>query len=109
VPHPIVPFTLLTSLTYEQTLTSHWGAHTSRVNSLSWTANSQNVASGSLDTNVYVWSVPKPIRRVAIKEASGPGGVNAVQWLNGGKDGQLVSSGADAVVRVWEVTFPAST
>ncbi|KAJ2934186.1 hypothetical protein H1R20_g2912, partial [Candolleomyces eurysporus] len=87
-------------------VTTAWGAHTSRVNSLSWTSDSKNCASGSLDTNVYVWSVLKPLRRVAIKEA-GPAGVNAVQWLGGGKDGKLVTSGADACVRLWEVTFPA--
>ncbi|KAF6764248.1 WD-repeat-containing protein [Ephemerocybe angulata] len=97
---------VLYNVSKQESITSHWGAHTSRVNSLSWTANSQNCASGSLDTNVYVWSVAKPLRRVAIKEASGPGGVNAVQWLAGGKDGVLVSSGADAVVRVWSITFP---
>lgn len=90
-------------------ITAHWGAHTSRVNSLAWTANSENCASGSLDTNVCVWSVAKPIRKVMIREASGSGGVNAVAWLDGGKDGVLVSAGADGVARVWNMVFPKNT
>ncbi|KAJ3736838.1 WD40-repeat-containing domain protein [Lentinula guzmanii] len=87
-------------------ITSRWSFHTARVNSLSWTADSKHCASGSLDTHVYIWSVAKPLRNIAIKNA-GARGVNAVLWIDGGegKTGQLVSSGADACVKVWEVTF----
>ncbi|KIK68693.1 hypothetical protein GYMLUDRAFT_36180 [Collybiopsis luxurians FD-317 M1] len=89
-------------------ITSRWSYHSARVNSLSWTADSRHCASGSLDTHVYIWSVAKPLKNIAIKNA-GPGGVNAVLWIHGGegKTGQLVSSGADACVKVWEVTFHA--
>ena len=45
------------------------------------------------------------MKSTAVKNA-GPGGVNAVLWLEGGKGGKLVSAGADACVRVWEVMFP---
>ncbi|KIJ98804.1 hypothetical protein K443DRAFT_133309 [Laccaria amethystina LaAM-08-1] len=87
-----------------KTITSRWAFHSARINSLSWTADSKHCASGSLDTNVYVWSVAKPTKNIAIKEA-GPGGVNAVLWLEGGRSGKLVSAGADACARIWEVTF----
>lgn len=86
-------------------LTSRWINHSARINSLSWTSDSLYCASGSLDTHVYIWSVAKPTKSTAVKNA-GPGGVNAVLWLEGGKDGRLVSAGADACVRVWEVKFP---
>jgi len=86
-------------------LTSRWINHSARINSLSWTADSQYCASGSLDTHVYIWSVAKPTKSTVVKNA-GPGGVNAVLWLEGGKDRKLVSAGADACVRVWEVKFP---
>jgi len=86
-------------------LTSRWINHSARINSLSWTSDSQYCASGSLDTHVYIWSVAKPTKSTAVKNA-GPGGVNAVLWLEGGKDGRLVSAGADACVRVWDVKFP---
>ena len=89
---------------YKKTITSRWAFHSARINSLSWTADSKHCASGSLDTNVYVWSVAKPMKNIAIKEA-GPGGVNTVLWLEGGRSGKLVSAGADACARIWEVTF----
>ncbi|EPQ52202.1 WD40 repeat-like protein [Gloeophyllum trabeum ATCC 11539] len=86
-------------------VTSRWSFHSARINSLSWTADSQHCASGSLDTHVYVWSVQKPLRNIAIKNA-GPGGVNTVVWLESdGHVGKLVSAGADACARLWEVTF----
>jgi WD repeat-containing protein 1 (actin-interacting protein 1) len=91
-----------------QAVTSRWAYHSARVNSLEFTADGQHCASGSLDTHVYVWSVARPLKSIAIKNA-GPGGVNAVFWLGGaeGKTGKLASTGADACVRVWDITFHA--
>jgi|SRR5712671_1324985 len=91
-------------------ITSRWSFHSARVNALSWTADSQYCASGALDTHVYVWSVLKPVKNIAIRNAV-PGGVNAVLWLSrasadqdsGG--GRLAATGADAAVKVWQVTF----
>ncbi|KAF5389602.1 hypothetical protein D9757_004234 [Collybiopsis confluens] len=89
-------------------ITSRWSYHSARVNSLSWTSDSKHCASGSLDTHVYIWNVAKPLKNIAIKNA-GSGGVNGVLWIDGGdgKTGKLASSGADACVKVWEVTFHA--
>ncbi|CAG8586963.1 14992_t:CDS:2, partial [Acaulospora colombiana] len=47
----------------------YWGFHTAKVNSIAWSPDSLHAASGSLDTNVYVWSVEKPTKNVAIKGA----------------------------------------
>ena len=45
------------------------------------------------------------MKKIAIKNA-GLGGVNAVLWLEeDGKKGKLMSTGADACVRVWDVVF----
>ena len=95
-------------------ITSRWSFHSARVNALSWTADSQHCASGALDTHVYVWSVRKPIKNIAIKNAV-PGGVNAVLWLSSshqtgggsGPSGRLAGTGADAAIKVWDVTFHA--
>ena len=81
--------------------TARWSFHTARVHSLAWTADSKHVASGSLDTHVYVWSVQNPIKNIAIKNAA-TGGVNGVFWL---AEGKLGSAGADGVVKVWYITF----
>ncbi|CCL99609.1 uncharacterized protein FIBRA_01627 [Fibroporia radiculosa] len=86
-----------------KTITSRWSFHSARINSLAWTTDGQHCASGSLDTHVYVWSVQKPMRNIAIKNA-GPGGVSTVFWID---DGRLASAGADACVRTWSISFPA--
>ncbi|KAF8889596.1 WD40 repeat-like protein [Infundibulicybe gibba] len=89
-------------------ITSRWSFHSARVNSLSWSADSLHCASGSLDTHVYIWSVAKPIKNIAIKNA-GPGGINTVFWIEGkgesGKSGQVASAGADGCVHIWDVEF----
>ncbi|KAH9975325.1 WD40-repeat-containing domain protein [Lactifluus volemus] len=76
-------------------ITTRWSFHSARVNTLSWTADSLHCASGALDTHIYVWSVKKPMKNIAIKNSI-PGGVNA---------GRLVGMGADASVKVWQVKF----
>ncbi|TFL01445.1 WD40-repeat-containing domain protein [Pterulicium gracile] len=87
-------------------ITSRWSFHSGRINALSFTSDSKHLASASLDTNVYIWSVEKQMRNIAIKGAA-PGGVNAVTWLGEGGGGKqrLASAGADACVRVWDITF----
>ncbi|PCH35254.1 WD40 repeat-like protein [Wolfiporia cocos MD-104 SS10] len=87
----------------KKTVTTRWSFHSARIHSLAWTADGQHCASGSLDTHVYVWSVQKPMRNIAIKNA-GPGGVSAVLWAG---DGRLASAGADGCVRTWDITFHA--
>lgn len=81
--------------------TARWSFHTARVHSLAWTADGKHVASGSLDTHIYIWSVQNPIKNIAIKNAA-PGGVNGVFWPG---DSKLGSAGADGCVKLWEVTF----
>jgi WD repeat-containing protein 1 (actin-interacting protein 1) len=93
-------------------ITSRWAFHSARVNSLSWTADSLHCASGALDTHIYVWSVQKPLKNIAIKNAVA-GGVNAVLWLSAGGDeggsgsGRLAGMGVDAAIKVWQVKFHA--
>ena len=94
---------VLYNVAERKTVTTRWSFHSGRIHSLAWTADGQHCASGSLDTHVYIWSVAKPMKNIAIKNA-GPGGVHAVFWL---KDNEVASAGADGCVRVWNVTFHA--
>jgi len=82
-------------------ITSRWAFHSGRIRSLAWTADGKHCASGSLDTHVYIWSVAKPLKNIAIKNAA-PNGVNAVFWLS---DNKLASAGADGCVKTWDITF----
>lgn len=44
-----------------------WGFHNARVNCVAWSPDSQLVASGSLDTNIIIWSVAQPAKHIIIK------------------------------------------
>ena len=59
--------------------------------------------SGSLDTNVYVWSVAKPVKKLAIKNAHA-GGVVSCVWVN---ETTIATAGSDSVVRVHSIPLPA--
>lgn len=77
-----------------------WKYHSAKITSLSWTPDSQHLASGSLDTNIFIWSVAKPMSKVKILAAHPSGMVTAVKWVS---DNVLFSSGYDGCVRTWEV------
>ena len=86
--------------------TSRWSAHTSRVTSISWSQDGRFAVSGSLDTNVFVWSLKSPGKRIKAPGAH-KDGVNGVIWLGEEADGKatrVVSVGADAAVKTWRVT-----
>ncbi|KAK7202603.1 actin cortical patch [Myxozyma melibiosi] len=82
-------------------VTTRWAFHTARVTSISWRADGKYVATGSLDTNVFVYSVDKPAKNVKTLGAH-KDGVNAVAWVG---EGKIVSVGADACVKLWNVAL----
>jgi WD40 repeat protein len=81
--------------------TDRWSAHTARVTSIAWNEEETAAVSGSLDTNVFLWTLAEPGRRVKTGNAH-KDGVNGVGWV--GKD-KVVSTGADGSVKVWNVTI----
>lgn len=76
---------------------TRWGAHTGRITSLAWRKDDRFAASASLDTNVFVWSVEKPGRRISAANAHKEG-ASGVRWLD---DSTVVSAGADAALKTW--------
>jgi WD repeat-containing protein 1 (actin-interacting protein 1) len=80
--------------------TSRWAFHVSRVTALAFNAAGTHCISGSLDTNVYVWSTADVGKYIAIKNAS-KDGVWGVGWVH---EGQVVSVGGDASVKIWDVS-----
>ena len=78
---------------------SRWSAHTARVTGIAWRADGRYVASGALDTGVFVWSVEDPGKRIRAMNAHKEG-VNGVCWEG---DKRVVSVGMDAAVKVWNV------
>ncbi|XP_048478168.1 actin-interacting protein 1 isoform X3 [Plutella xylostella] len=85
---------------YKLAHNKEWGFHTARVNCASFSPDSRRVASGSLDTNVIVWSVDQPAKHVVIKNAHPQSQITGIAWLD---DETIVSVGQDANTRVWTV------
>jgi WD40 repeat protein len=84
----------------EWTLTTNrWSAHTARVTCIAWSPDGEKAASGGLDTNIFVWSLADPGKRVKAMNAH-KDGVGGVAWTEPTK---VISSGADAAIKVWKV------
>ncbi|GMM28519.1 Aip1 protein [Martiniozyma asiatica (nom. inval.)] len=81
--------------------TSRWMFHTSKINSIDWDANDDNIVSGSLDTNIIIYSVEKPAKNIKFLNAHKEG-VNCVSWTG---DATIVTTGADACVKHWKINF----
>lgn len=80
-------------------ITDRWSAHTARITCLAWDATGKYAASGSLDTNVMVWSTEDPGKRIKALNAH-KDGVTGVAW---DQAVNVISAGGDASVKVWTV------
>ncbi|KAH6899988.1 WD40-repeat-containing domain protein [Thelonectria olida] len=78
-----------------------WSAHTARVTAIAWDDSGNYAASGSLDTNVFVWCLEKKLQGKRIKASNAhKDGVSGVSWIEGGK---VASAGLDAAIKIWSV------
>ncbi|KAJ2957838.1 hypothetical protein NQ176_g11219 [Zarea fungicola] len=84
-----------------EVVADRWSAHTARVTCITWDDTGAYAASGSLDTNVFIWCLEKKNQGKRIKAANAhKDGVSGVAWIEGGK---LASAGNDATVKIWDV------
>lgn len=81
--------------------TTRWAFHNSRVTSINWHESGKYVVTGSVDTNIFVYSVEKPAKNIKFMGAH-IDGVNSVIWDS---PESIVSAGADATIKHWKVTF----
>ena len=91
---------LVTGSVSLELVTDRWSAHTGKVTSIAWNPDGTGAVSGSLDTNIFAWSLKEPGRRVSVKNAHKEG-VNGVAWVGG----VVYSAGADAAVKKWKVVL----
>lgn len=96
---------ILFDLKSKDVKTTRWAFHTSRINSISWMPRKNEedeedlVATASLDTNIFIYSVKRPMKTIKFLNAH-KDGVNVVLW----EDAQtIVSCGADACIKRWNV------
>jgi WD40 repeat protein len=89
---------LVTGTASLELVTDRWSAHTGKITSIAWNADSTGTVSGSLDTNLFAWSLKEPGKRVKETNAHKEG-VNGVVWLGD----SVYSVGADATVKKWKV------
>ncbi|ODV59135.1 Aip1p [Ascoidea rubescens DSM 1968] len=92
---------VLYNLKEKKIQTNKWSFHTSKINSISWNVNNKFIVSGSLDTNIIVYSVDKPMRNIKFSNAH-KDGVSVVEWLS---DDVIISGGSDSCVKKWKVNF----
>ncbi|KAG0684419.1 WD40 repeat-like protein [Pichia californica] len=92
---------LLYSLKDFSLITSRWAFHTSKINSIKWSPNGLYCLSGSLDTNIFIYSVEKPSRNIKFLNAHKEG-VNCVEWLD---ENTIVSAGSDSCIKYWDVKY----
>jgi WD40 repeat protein len=92
---------LLYSLKDFTLITSRWAFHTSKINSIKWSPDDKLILSGSLDTNLYIYSVEKPARNIKFLNAHKEG-INCVTWLN---ENSIVSAGSDSCIKYWSVEY----
>ncbi|CAI4048231.1 hypothetical protein SKDZ_13G2180 [Saccharomyces kudriavzevii ZP591] len=100
---------LLYDLEARDVKTSRWAFHTSKINAISWKpadngANADEseedlVATGSLDTNIFIYSVKRPMKIIKTLNAH-KDGVNNLLWET---PSSLISAGADACIKKWKV------
>lgn len=89
---------LVTGSVSLEEVTDRWSAHTAKITSISWNDEGTHAVSGSLDTNIFLWSLDEPGKRIKATNAHKEG-VNGVAWLADG----VYSTGADATVKKWKV------
>lgn len=86
-------------------VTTRWAFHSSRVLGALWSPDSKYLASGGLDSSIFVYSVDKP-SKVQKCPLAHQNGVTAVQWTEfGSENATLVSGGADGAVKTWRVEW----
>ncbi|UYV78877.1 WDR1 [Cordylochernes scorpioides] len=79
-----------------------WCFHTARINSVAWSPDSSHLATGSLDTNIIVWSLDTPAKHLTIKKAHPQNQVTRVMWLD---NQSLASAEQGGTIKVWDLTL----
>jgi len=78
-----------------------WRFHTATITALQFSPDSTQLASVSLDTNIIIWNMALPTKRITIQGAHPTTNISGVEWADGNN---LLTSGYDGCVRSWKIT-----
>ncbi len=81
---------------------AEWVFVISVINSLAFSPDSLYLATGSNDSQVYIWNPANEMKKTKLAFAH-KGGVTGVDWIS---PTELVTCGADRCVRIWAPTLP---
>lgn len=79
-------------------LAEMWFGHSARIITLAWHPDNIHLASGSLDTNIYIWSLNQKKTKLRCPNAH-QDYINSLVWL---PESKLASAGGDGAIKVWE-------
>jgi len=82
--------------------TDRWAFHTARIADIAWNSAGTHVATASLDTNLFIYGVEKPMKNCKVRNAH-MSGINGVRWVD---DSTVVSVGNDGAAKRWAVVLP---
>jgi WD40 repeat protein len=80
---------------------TQWVFHSARVNCVNWSPSGQHVVSGGLDRDIYVWSIERPTKYIAIKNVH-QGGVSGVSFVD---DSTILSVGNDSTLKTFALNY----
>ena len=88
--------------TFEPKVRQQWVFHTSCINAVAWSPDSQYLASGSLDCQLIVWNPANTMKKTKIAFAH-KGGVTGLDWAS---PTEILTCGGDRCVRKWSPDLP---
>jgi len=89
------------NLKTKQFLANNWVFHNACVNLLLLSPSQRYIASASLDTHIYIWSLDKPGSRICIRRAHRES-VVGIRFI---KEDLLASVGQDASLKTWHINY----
>ena len=100
---------ILYDLETKDVKTSRWSFHTGRVTSIEWKISETGdeddedyVVTCSLDTNIFIYSVKRPMKVIKRLNAH-KDGITKTLWNS---DSSIISAGIDGCIKRWKVEFP---
>jgi len=86
---------------HQKCINSGWVFHTSKIQSIAWSPDSNFIVTGSVDSAVIIWYVHDNTKRINLKLAH-PGGVRGVLFTD---NDTVVSVGEDCAMKSWALSY----